>query len=121
MFMQAGLANILEGIVDQLKEQYELFMYPMSKRDAPDYKDLIKRPMYLSTIRDRVRRLEYKSRVEFRCDVRQIADNARTYHSIRNPLVVHVAYELLQFCDHLLNENDDVLNEAEDGIETWDS
>ncbi|XAR69721.1 hypothetical protein NMG60_11001422 [Bertholletia excelsa] len=117
---EVGLANILESIVEILKARVEvsyLFLKPVTKKEAPDYLDIIKRPMDLSTIREKVRRLEYKSRDEFRHDVWQIAFNAHRYNDGRNPGIPPLADQLLEICDYLLAENDAGLGEAEAGID----
>lgn len=121
--LQVGLANILEIIVDTLKDRIEvsyLFLKPVSKKEAPDYLKIIKHPMDLSTIKEKVRKLEYKSREEFRHDVWQITYNAHKYNDGRNPGIPPLADQLLELCDYLLNEHDLGLTEAEDGIEYMD-
>ncbi|XP_061352095.1 transcription initiation factor TFIID subunit 1 [Gastrolobium bilobum] len=121
---EVGLANILESIVDAIvKDRYDLsylFVKPVSKKEAPDYLDIIERPMDLSRIRERVRNMEYKSREDFRHDIWQITYNAHKYNDGRNPGIPPVADMLLEYCDYLLNENDDSLTAAEAGIETRD-
>ncbi|GAB4853230.1 hypothetical protein Ancab_017419 [Ancistrocladus abbreviatus] len=115
---EVGLANILEGIVETMKERYDisyLFLKPVAKKEAPDYLDIVKRPMDLSRIRERVRRLEYKDRLEFRRDVWQITYNAHLYNDGRNPGIPPLADELLKLCDYLLREHDANLTEAEAG------
>ncbi|KAK8472151.1 hypothetical protein PHAVU_002G127400 [Phaseolus vulgaris] len=118
---EVGLANILESIVDTIvKDRYELsylFVKPVSKKEAPDYLDIIDTPMDLSRIRERVRNMEYKSREDFRHDVWQITYNAHKYNDGRNPGIPPLADMLLEYCDYLLNENDDSLTSAEAGIE----
>ncbi|XP_057526372.1 transcription initiation factor TFIID subunit 1 isoform X2 [Amaranthus tricolor] len=116
---EVGLANILEGIVDTLKERIDisyLFLKPVSKKEAPDYLNIVERPMDLSTIRDKVRRLEYKDRNDFRHDVWQIAYNAHLYNDGRNPGIPPLADQLLEICDYMLDLNSDSLKEAESGI-----
>ncbi|OVA02085.1 Ubiquitin domain [Macleaya cordata] len=116
---QVGLSNILDNILDGLKEAYEvsyLFLKPVSKKEAPDYLDIIKDPMDLSTIREKTRRMEYRSRYEFRHDVWQITYNAHKYNDNRNPGIPPLADQLLELCDYLLDQNEDRLNEAEAGI-----
>ncbi|MCO5553715.1 hypothetical protein L7F22_007241 [Adiantum nelumboides] len=114
------LANILEGIVDTLRKAREisfLFLKPVTKKDAPDYLDIIKHPMDLSTIREKARNLSYKSRSQFRRDVFQIAKNAHIYNDIRNPQIPPLADNLLSLCDRLLKEKTRDLAEAESTIE----
>ncbi|KAG7577811.1 Bromodomain [Arabidopsis thaliana x Arabidopsis arenosa] len=122
---QVGLANILENIVDTLKAKEVnvsyLFLKPVSKKEAPNYLDIVKRPMDLSTIRDKVRRMEYSDREQFRHDVWQIKFNAHLYNDGRNPVIPPLADELLVKCDRLLLEYRDELTEAEKGIVGSDS
>eukprot|EP00268_Persea_americana_P046001 TRINITY_DN471_c0_g1_i1.p1 TRINITY_DN471_c0_g1~~TRINITY_DN471_c0_g1_i1.p1 ORF type:complete len:1950 (+),score=513.47 TRINITY_DN471_c0_g1_i1:188-6037(+) len=117
------LSNILVRIVEDLKKQLHvsyLFLKPVSKKEAPDYLDIIKNPMDLSTIRDKAKKMEYKSREDFRHDVWQITYNAHTYNDGRNPDIPPLADQLLELCDYMLNLNDEELTEAESGIELTD-
>ncbi|GFP86800.1 transcription initiation factor TFIID subunit 1 [Phtheirospermum japonicum] len=117
---EVGLSNLLESIVETLKSRKEisyLFLKPVTKKEAPDYLDIINRPMDLSTIRDKVRRLEYKNRDDFRHDVCQIVFNAHKYNDRRNPGIPPLADQLLELCDFLLDQYDESLTEAEAGIE----
>lgn len=120
-WLQVGLANILENIVDVLKDKLEisyLFLKPVTKKEAPDYLRIVKRPMDLSTIREKVRHLEYKNRTDFRHDMWQITYNAHLYNDKRNPGIPPLADQLLELCDYLLSEHDASLSEAEAGIES---
>ncbi|RVX09363.1 Transcription initiation factor TFIID subunit 1 [Vitis vinifera] len=99
---EVGLSNVLESIVDSLRDRYE-------------------DPMDLSTIREKVRKMEYKSREDFRHDVWQITYNAHIYNDGRNPGIPPLADQLLELCDYLLSENDASLTEAEAGIEYRDT
>ncbi|XP_024189416.1 transcription initiation factor TFIID subunit 1 isoform X3 [Rosa chinensis] len=121
---EVGLANILEHIVETLKDRIEvsyLFLKPVSKKEAPDYLNFVERPMDLSTIREKVRKMEYKSREQFRHDVAQITINAHLYNDGRNPGIPPLADQLLEICDYMLIENDESLTEAEAGIESVDN
>ncbi|WCJ21155.1 Transcription initiation factor TFIID subunit 1 [Euphorbia peplus] len=118
---EVGLANILENIVDTIKDSYKvsyLFLKPVSKKEAPDYLKIVKRPMDLSKIKDKVRKMEYKNREEFRHDVWQITYNAHVYNDGRNPGIPPLADQLLELCDYLLKEHSYSLLEAESGIES---
>lgn len=112
----------MEGVVENLKNAdcSYLFLKPVPKKEAPDYLHYVKRPMDLSTIRERVRKLKYKSREDFRSDVQQIADNAHLYNDGRNPGIPPLADRLLELCDEELNARDEDLDEAEAGIEPLD-
>lgn len=117
---EAMLSTILETIVDDLRHHREisfLFMRPVSKREAPDYLDIVQNPMDLSTIREKARRMEYRNRDEFRRDVWLINFNAHRYNDGRNPGIPPLADELLRICDRLLDQHSGSLAEAEDEIE----
>ncbi|KAH9697567.1 transcription initiation factor TFIID subunit 1 [Citrus sinensis] len=118
---EVGLSNILERIVETLRENTELsylFLKPVAKKEAPDYLDIIERPMDLSTIRGKVRRMEYKDREDFRHDVWQIAFNAHKYNDGRHPAIPPLADQLLELCDYLIDEYHESLSEAEAGIQS---
>ena len=119
--LQVGLSNILERIVETLRANTEvsyLFLKPVSKKEAPDYLDIVQRPMDLSTMRDKVRKMEYKDREDFRHDVWQISYNAHIYNDDRNPGIPPLADQLLELCDYLMDEYSESLCEAEAGIRT---
>ena len=81
--MQVELSNILEKIVDHLRGETQislLFLKPVTRKDAPDYLEIIRCPMDLGTIRDKVRKMEYRNRNQFRHDVAQIQMNAHMTH-----------------------------------------
>lgn len=120
---EVGLSNILESIVEDLKSRQEisyLFLKPVSKKEAPDYLHIIDRPMDLSQIRDRARKMEYKNREEFRNDIWQIAYNAHKYNDGRNPGIPPLADQLLEYCDFLLEQYSSELAEAEAVIRNGD-
>ncbi|WZY96944.1 hypothetical protein YC2023_069273 [Brassica napus] len=110
-----------ETIVDTLRLKEEvsgLFLKPVSKKDAPDYFDIVKRSMDLSTIRDKVRKIEYRNHEQFRHDVWQIQLNAHLYNNNgRNPGIQPLADQSLEICDYLLEDYGDQLAEAEKGID----
>ncbi|CAL4891391.1 unnamed protein product [Urochloa decumbens] len=117
---EVELSNILEKVVDQLRRNTAisyLFLKPVLKKDAPDYFDIVKRPMDLGTIRDKVRKMEYRNRKAFRHDVEQIAVNAHAYNDNRHRYIPPLADELLKMCDQLLGESVELLDDAEGAID----
>lgn len=76
--------------------------------------------MDLSTIREKIRKLRYKHRDEFKRDVQQITDNAHIYNDYRNPGIPPLADKLLEICDDELNLRDIELAEAESAVERFD-
>lgn len=108
LFSIIELSNILEKVVDQLRRNTAisyLFLKPVTRKDAPDYFDIVKHPMDLGAIRDKVRKMEYRSRGSFRHDVAQIAVNANTCNDNRHRGIPPLADELLKMCDQLLEES----------------
>jgi chromatin structure-remodeling complex subunit RSC1/2 len=57
-----------------------LFQRKVNKRQVPDYYDIIKEPMALSTIRTKVQKKEYKDFAEFTRDFALVAHNAQVYN-----------------------------------------
>ncbi|KAE8729761.1 hypothetical protein F3Y22_tig00003398pilonHSYRG00133 [Hibiscus syriacus] len=115
---EVGLSNILERIVETLRDNTEvsyLFLKPVSK-EAPDYLNIVKHPMDLSTIWNKVRLMEYKDREDFRHDVWQIAYNVHIYNDGINPGIPPFTDQLLELCDYLLHEYAHSLDEAEAGF-----
>jgi len=82
--LQQQLAGLLAGIWkarDGSRERALLFREPPSRRDYPDYYQVIKRPISLRGIGSRIKRDEYDSIGAFVSDMRLLFQNARTYNS----------------------------------------
>lgn len=64
------------------------FKYPVDPASdgVPDYLEKVKRPMDLSTIKDKMDRAEYKSDEEFLADVEQIFANCYMYWKKTDPM-----------------------------------
>ncbi|KAL4254551.1 Swr1 complex component [Abortiporus biennis] len=62
------------------RKRCELFKELPDKREYPDYYQLIKQPIALSTLRKRLSSNHYKSVLDFRDDWRLMFNNARTYN-----------------------------------------
>uniref|UniRef100_A0A3P9JXH2 Bromodomain adjacent to zinc finger domain protein 1A n=1 Tax=Oryzias latipes TaxID=8090 RepID=A0A3P9JXH2_ORYLA len=56
------------------------FMKLVSKTQVPDYYDIIKKPIALSTIREKVNNCQYQSTGEFICDVELMFSNCLQYN-----------------------------------------
>lgn len=67
-------------------------------------------------IRDKVRRVEYRDREQFRNDVWQIKYNVYFYNDGCNLMILFLVDELLVKCDGLLERYRDELIEVEKGI-----
>ncbi|KAF3049241.1 hypothetical protein E8E11_008338 [Didymella keratinophila] len=74
------LTNIYNFRNDDGYDPTKLFQRKVNKRAVPDYYDIIKEPMALSTIKSRVAAKDYKSFSEFVRDLALIPHNAQVYN-----------------------------------------
>ncbi|KAH7393794.1 hypothetical protein DE146DRAFT_721984 [Phaeosphaeria sp. MPI-PUGE-AT-0046c] len=79
-----GMASLLKNVYDYRDaDDYDptkLFQRKVNKRAVPDYYDIIKEPMALSTIKSKVAQKEYKSFAGFVRDLALIPHNAQVYN-----------------------------------------
>ncbi|WVQ78346.1 hypothetical protein IAT38_000431 [Cryptococcus sp. DSM 104549] len=94
----------LENIVNELKASPEslAFQKPVSKREAPDYYEVIKRPMDLSTVMRNVKSRKYKSKADFAADLNLIWHNCYEYNSQETHPLRASARFMKQKADHHL-------------------
>nr|XP_030139889.3 bromodomain-containing protein 8 isoform X2 [Taeniopygia guttata] len=69
------------------------FLKPVSEKQAPGYRDVVKRPMDLSSIKRRLSKGHIQSVMQFQCDVMLMFQNAVMYNN-SNHRVFHVAVEM---------------------------
>ncbi|XP_039415533.1 bromodomain-containing protein 8 isoform X3 [Corvus cornix cornix] len=69
------------------------FLKPVSEKQAPGYKDVVKRPMDLTSIKRRLSKGHIQSVMQFQCDLMLMFQNAVMYNS-SNHHVFHVAVEM---------------------------
>jgi histone acetyltransferase len=76
------LQDTLQHILNAIKNHESAwpFQDPVNPEDVPDYYDIIKEPMDLHTIGQRLHAGFYRSRDIFVADVRLIFDNCRLYN-----------------------------------------
>ncbi|EEB07414.2 Swr1 complex bromodomain subunit Brf1 [Schizosaccharomyces japonicus yFS275] len=74
------------------KRQYSTFAYPFYQPvdpvacDCPDYFDIIKHPMDLSTVQKKLNNGEYETPSDFEADIRLIFNNCYTYNPVGTPV-----------------------------------
>lgn len=56
------------------------FLKPVTKRQAPDYFEVITKPIDFSTIRKKIKSFEYTDYTEIIADIRQVFENCRVYN-----------------------------------------
>ncbi|KAG0172229.1 Transcriptional activator spt7 [Apophysomyces sp. BC1034] len=81
---QEELYDACEKVLNDLKNYTEHstpFLNKVTKREAPDYFDVIKRPMDLGTVTKKMKQFQYKSKKEFGDDLYLIYENCLVYNS----------------------------------------
>lgn len=81
---QEELYEACERVVQELRgttEHSTAFLNKVSKREAPNYNDVIRKPMDLNTVMRKLRALQYNSKKEFVDDLNLIWSNCLTYNS----------------------------------------
>lgn len=81
---QEELYEACDKVLTELKAKTEYsspFLTKVNKREAPDYQNIIKKPMDLGTITKNLRQLAYKSKKEFVDDLNLIWANCLKYNA----------------------------------------
>lgn len=81
---QEELYEACEKVLTQLRSYgsyCQPFMNKVSKREAPNYYDIIKQPMDLNTVLRKLRNIRYQSKQEFVDDLNLIWKNCLTYNT----------------------------------------
>ena len=101
------LTHILQKLLDDLKgtDKYQVFWYPVSAKDVPDYYDIVKNPMCFETIQTKIHEYEYDALGEFRDDVILLISNALLYNK-RESFVAKLAMKLQQKLEILMEQAD---------------
>ncbi|KAF3018943.1 Transcriptional activator spt7 [Neopestalotiopsis sp. 37M] len=84
---QEELYEAVEKVLTELKAHTEYstpFLQKVNKRDAPDYYNLITKPMDLGTMTKKLKSTQYKSKAEFVADLNLIWDNCLRYNQDMN-------------------------------------
>lgn len=77
------LASFLRRLVDLLRarDTGEIFIEPVDQSEVPDYGEVVKHPMDLSTMRAKVDDFQYSSLDEFETDFYLMIDNCLAYNA----------------------------------------
>lgn len=64
------LNEIFGNVIDSciIYDHSKIYHYPVKKKDAPNYYDVIKNPVDLTSMKNRAKRTEYESREQFMDD-----------------------------------------------------
>ncbi|CAO1324311.1 unnamed protein product [Diamesa serratosioi] len=102
-------SQICDQILLELSQisEYEPFVCPVSTR-VYGYSNIIKKPMDLQTMRDKLKDSKYSSRDQFLADVVQIVENSKLFNGAQSYLTL-AAQQMLQNCVEKLTEQEDKL------------
>lgn len=78
------LEDIVERCLDLDKKWF--FHAPVTKREAPTYHQIIVNPMDLGTMKNKIRRSEYKNLDDFKKDLALIRSNAEKFNGTLSPI-----------------------------------
>ena len=70
----------------QKNRRFKSFVKPVSKEDVPDYYDVIKNPMCIDMMFDKIDSREYVTLGSFMADLKLIGDNVREYNPKKDPI-----------------------------------
>jgi histone acetyltransferase len=79
---QDTLQNIFKTVLNQVKNHHAAwpFLKPVDRAEVPDYYDVIKLPMDLKTMTERLKRGYYTHKNMFMIDMRRMLRNCRIYN-----------------------------------------
>jgi len=101
LFRQLALPKRLAEILDVLKKDShaQIFLNKVSKKDAPNYYDVIKEPMDLGTVGRKLHL--YRGLDDFKCDLDLIWSNCLKYNTAE--YFIDCATEMQSVADSLIN------------------
>ncbi|KAI0590062.1 Chromatin structure-remodeling complex protein rsc1 [Pyrenophora tritici-repentis] len=110
------LKNVYDYRTDDGADPTKLFQRKVNKRAVPDYYDIIKEPMALSTIKSKISNKEYKNFSEFVRDLALIPHNAQVYNRQDSQAYVD-ALEVKKAIEQELKKlvNDKTITESREG------
>ncbi|KAJ9106838.1 hypothetical protein QFC19_002966 [Naganishia cerealis] len=112
---QEEFMESLERIISELKAhavEAEPFLKPVSKKIAPDYDQVISKPMDLGTLSKNVKNRMYKTKKSFARDLNLIWTNCLTYNSVEGHPLRQQALFMKRLADHHLSYLADRASEA---------
>ncbi|KAG2433227.1 hypothetical protein HXX76_008297 [Chlamydomonas incerta] len=84
----AKCREMLDNAVRGLKNDHIWFMERVKEEHAPDYYNIVKQPMWINAVKEKLARNEYAAPQDFADDVRLIWSNCQLYNPAGNPVRV---------------------------------
>ena len=102
---KVDILNQMHLILDKIKINSRSwpFLLPVSLEDAPNYKEIIKNPMDLSTVEKNINNMRYKTLEDFKKDINLIFTNCYEYNAV-DSVYYRSAKELESYFNQLLIE-----------------
>ena len=81
---ETALNDIFVKIIDSCInfDATKIFHYPVKRKDAPNYYDVIKNPIDLTSMKNKAKRGEYLSKENFLADMELLRKNAEFYNGV---------------------------------------
>nr|CAB3504091.1 unnamed protein product [Digitaria exilis] len=104
--MRMCLRDICNRIL--YNKRFNVFHFPVSEEEVPDYRSVIHKPMDMATVLQRVDSGEYLTREAFMMDIDLIVSNAKTYNGndYNGSRIVSRACELRDVVQGMLSQMD---------------
>lgn len=84
------MSTMLTEIVNELKliPGTDAFLQPVNPKRVPDYYNIVKNPISLQEIKNKITKQQYELRQEFLTDIKLMFDNSRMYNGDNNVITV---------------------------------
>ncbi|PAV85933.1 hypothetical protein WR25_05698 isoform B [Diploscapter pachys] len=111
------MGTMLMDIMNELKALpgAEHHLMPVNARLVPDYYQIIKEPMDLNRIKEKVAKNDYELRKDFLLDVRKMLDNSRVYNG-DNSVITEAARQIFELAGKRILEKDETFMKLEKAI-----
>lgn len=76
--LNGAIEKIIDGCIKQDRNNW--FRYAVQKKDAPNYYNIIRKPIHLEEMRSRAKRQDYKEIKMFLDDMQLMRDNCSLYN-----------------------------------------
>ncbi|CAJ0942984.1 unnamed protein product, partial [Mesorhabditis belari] len=88
VFPHSMVADLSRTMLDELEAQQQAgpFMEPVDEDEVPGYRDIIKHPMDMQTMRDKADAGSYNTPEDFHADVELMFTNCRTFNEDDSPI-----------------------------------
>uniref|UniRef100_A0A8R1EN25 Bromo domain-containing protein n=1 Tax=Caenorhabditis japonica TaxID=281687 RepID=A0A8R1EN25_CAEJA len=102
------MSTMLTDIVNELKmiPGSDAFLHPVNSKRVTDYYNIVKNPISLQEIKNKITKQEYALRKDFLDDVKLMFDNSRIYNGDNNMITV-TAQQMLQLAGKRMIERED--------------